>query len=88
MSNFNYRVVMNKLLKKFAGTNVNTDNILFTDYKNLDPSITKEQIDIRKVRGSVRLQTGRIATEVDVQELFDKVMGTPLPLGYEISTSK
>jgi hypothetical protein len=75
MIKLSYAAVMGTLLTKFVGT----EDTSLIDYKNIDSNETIEQMDTRKVKGSVRLMFGRIKTDADVKNLSDKVMGVSLP---------
>lgn len=48
------------------------------DFKDLD-STTKDQIDFKRVRGSVRLMSGKIKTLSDVLLMKQAFLARPLP---------
>lgn len=53
-------------------------DIFAIDFKNLD-NTTKEKIDFKKVRGSVRLMSGRIKTKVDVEAMKKEFLALHIP---------
>jgi hypothetical protein len=53
-------------------------DIFSIDFKNLD-NATKNRIDFKKVRGSVRLMSGRIKTMVDVDAMRKAFLALRLP---------
>ena len=48
------------------------------DFKNID-NTTKDKVDFKRVRGSVRLMSGKIKTVADVIKLRNAFLSHPLP---------
>lgn len=53
-------------------------DVFSIDFKNLD-NTTKSRIDFKKVRGSVRLMSGRIKTMVDVDAMRKAFLALRIP---------
>ena len=62
------------LLKEATGKS----DVLSMEYKNLD-NIRKDRVNFKRVRGSVRLTSGRIKTMADVERMKQAFLSLQLP---------
>ena len=53
-------------------------DVFAIDFKNLDKT-TKDKLDFKKVRGSVRLMSGKIKTMVDVEAMKKAFLALRIP---------
>jgi hypothetical protein len=65
---------MNQYLKQKLDAKIKSEDILLSDYKDLDENLCLEDINFQKVRGSVRLLLRRIYTPKDAKQLKEKVL--------------
>lgn len=65
---------MNSILKEVTGKS----DIMSIDYKGVG-SATQQNIEFRKVRGSVRLIVNKIKTPKDVTKMLEKFLALRLP---------
>lgn len=63
-----------KLLQEATGQR----DVLSIDYKAVDDT-TKDKIDFTKVRGSVRLMSGKIKTSADVDAMRKRFLALQIP---------
>ena len=69
-----FRKQIQQFLKDLTGKNPEE-----LEFKDIDPNITKDQLNIDKVRGCLALSEGRIKTPADVDKLWNQLLSTPLP---------
>lgn len=65
---------MNTFLEEKIKAEAKSDNILLSDYKDLDENIGPENLNFQKVRGSVRLLLRKVFTPRDAKSLKKKVL--------------
>lgn len=66
--------LLSELLIEFIGMR----DVLFVDYKSLDRT-TKDRLDFKKVRGSIRLASQKIKTQADVNEKVTHFLNLQIP---------
>jgi hypothetical protein len=67
--------LLSELLQEFIGDK----DVLSIDFKPIDETTTKDQLDFKKVRGSVRLASRRLKTCAEVAEKRNHFVNLQIP---------
>jgi hypothetical protein len=66
--------VQNEILSTLLAEFIGEKDVLLIDYKPIDETTTKESLDFKKVRGSIRLANQNIKTYSDVNKMRESLV--------------
>ncbi len=68
---------MNTYLTDLLKEELHVDDLMSVDYKEINPATKGAEINLRNVRGSIRMQQGLILTPHDIEEQKKKLFSMP-----------